>query len=71
MQGHLLVAHLPEDVHALARRLLESSPELVLRQPFFEALAQRLFCPEEAVRRHQPLDPLVRTEVVVVREVVP
>lgn len=71
VQRHLLVADLPEDVDGLPRRTREREPELVLPHATLQRLAQRVLGAEEAVRGHQPVDPLVRPEVVVVREVVP
>lgn len=71
MQRHLLVADLPEDVDAPARRPGQGRRELVLVHATLERLAQRVLGLEEAVRRHQAADPLMRTQVVVVREVVP
>lgn len=65
---HLLVAHLPEQVHRLARRLRQRRVELVRREPRLERPAQRILRLEEAVRRHETVDPLVRAEAVVVRE---
>lgn len=71
MQRHLLVADLAEDVDRLPRRAREREPELVLFHAPLQRPAQRVLGPEEAVRRHESPDPLVRPEVVVVREVVP
>lgn len=71
VQRHLLVADLPEDVHALAWRSRERGVELVCFHARLVRFAQHVLCAEEAIGRHEPLDPLVRPEVVVVREVVP
>lgn len=70
MQRHLLVPDLAEDVDGLARRLGQRSTELVLLQARLQRRAQRVLCLEEAVRWHEPANPLVRAQVVVVREVV-
>ena len=71
MQGELLVADLPEDVHGLPRRPLEREGELVALHARLEGPPQRVLGAEETIRRHQPADPLVRPEVVVMREVMP
>jgi len=71
VQRDLLVPDLPEEVHALARRLVQRRTQLVLRQPRLQRAPQRRLGPEEAIGRHQATNALVRPEEVVVREEVP
>jgi hypothetical protein len=70
VHAHLLVADLPEQVRTRPRRARERQRQLIRRQPLLVRAPQRLFRAEIAVRRHQPPDPLVRPEEVVVRDVV-
>jgi hypothetical protein len=69
-QRYLPLADLPEEIDRLPRREIQRELELVRRQLLLQRAPQGVLGPEEAVRRHQPLDPLVRAEVVVVGEVV-
>jgi hypothetical protein len=68
VQGERLIAYLHHRVHALAQRFAKSEQELVLRDLRLDRFAQRLFRAEEAIRRHKPSDPLMRSKVVVVRK---
>jgi hypothetical protein len=52
------------------RGFLEGLRELLPRELLLERLAQRVLGTEEAVRRHEAVDALVRTEEVVVPKVV-
>ena len=70
MQRHGAIADLPEEKDRTPRRLLQRERELVSCHLCLERAPQRVLGPEEAVGGHQPLDPLVGTEVVVVAEVV-
>src|SRR5689334_7480778 len=65
---HLLVADLAEQVHALARQFPERRVDLALRKLRLQRPPQRRLRAEEAIRRHEAVDPLVRAEVVVVRD---
>jgi len=68
VQRDALVTDLTDEVHRLARRLVERQPQLVLRELPFERLAQRRLSVKEAIRRHQTVDALVRAKVVVVAQ---
>ena len=68
VQRDALVADLPDQVHRSTRRLIESQSQLVLAELSLEARAQLALRVEEAIRRHQPADALVRAKVVVVAD---
>lgn len=65
-----LIAELPDDVERLARRLLQRDSQLILRNCAldFGAHVRRGF--EEAIRRHEAVERLVRALEVVVADVV-
>ena len=68
---HRTIADLAEEEDRLARGVLEGELELALAHLLLEGLAQGVLRAEEAIRRHHALDPLVRSEVVVVADPVP
>jgi hypothetical protein len=68
VQGHLPVPELPEQVERLARGLLQGRAQLVRLHPALQLVAHGAARPEEAVGRHEAIDPLVRAEVVVMGE---
>jgi hypothetical protein len=70
VQGHLLLADLPEEEDRRPRPLAESEQQLVLLNRRLDRLTHRRLRSEEAIGRDEPADPLVRTEVVVVAKVV-
>jgi len=70
MQRHGTVSDLPEEKHRSTRRFLQSQMQLVFSHLRLECLAQCVLRAKETVRRHQPIDALVRAKVVVVAEVV-
>jgi hypothetical protein len=66
-----LITELPDDVKRLARWLLEREPQLVRRDRSLDLRAHVGRSLEVAIRRHQPVERLMRTlEVVVADEVV-
>ena len=69
VQAHLLIADLPEEKDRLAHTGLEGFGERVLANRLFDGQTRHRFGLKEAVRRHQPIDSLMRPEVVVVRQV--
>ena len=68
VHAHPFLADLPKQVDRLPRRFVEREPQLVRRKLFLERRTHAALAAEEAVRRHQSVDPLVRPKVVVVRE---
>jgi hypothetical protein len=68
VQRHGLITELPEEVDRFLRRLAQSQRDLARSHARLQRRAHLIFSLEEAIRRHQPVDPLVRTEVVVVRK---
>ena len=70
MQGDPLRADLPRQVHPRARAIAQRSAQLVSDELRLHRLPHRALRAEEAIRRHQPVDPLVRAEEVVVADVV-
>jgi hypothetical protein len=65
-----LITELTDDVKRLAWLLLEREPQRVLRDLLLDRLAYVRRRTKEAIGGHQPLESLMRTLKVVVREVV-
>lgn len=65
-----LISELADHVKRLARRLLERESDLVLRDCALDLGAHVRCCFEEAIRRYEPVERLVRSLVVVVVDVV-
>ena len=65
MQRDLAIADLAEKEHRLARRLIDRERQLVLRELLLDRLAHHVLGGEEAIRRHQTTERLMRTKMVV------
>jgi hypothetical protein len=66
VQGDALSADLTHEVDRLSRRLVEREPQLAPRELALQGLAQCALRSEEAIRRHEAIDALVRAKMVVV-----
>ena len=68
VHAHRLPVDLPHEVHRPSRPLVERQPKLVRRDRPLHRLSHLALDAEEAVRRHEPVERLVRPLVVVVRD---